>query len=301
MGTLEKSVKPLYKDGKLKCFTLSYDDGVTQDTRLVKIFDRYGLKCTFNLNSGLFGMKASRSDFPNPVTNDRLEENVIAGTYKNHEIAVHTLTHPKLQYLGREEIDYEILEDRKNLERITGAPVTGMAYPYGTYDGTVLEELRKCGIRYSRTTEATWTYSLPRDFLRWHPSIHFGDDRMDQVVKTFLDPSRGKAENCWLPLLYVWGHSYELDGNDSWTLMENFCREISARKDVWYATNGEIERYVTALRGLIFSADKSVVRNPSADPVWLQIDGETVRVGGGETKKLEKKAASAVYTLEGWK
>ena len=28
--------------GKMKCLTFSYDDGVTQDKRLVKIFNKYG-------------------------------------------------------------------------------------------------------------------------------------------------------------------------------------------------------------------------------------------------------------------
>ena len=111
-------MKPLFKDGKTKCVTLSYDDGVTQDIRLIELFDRYGLKCTFNLNSGLFGLEASRNDFPNPVRNDRLPREQVEKAYKNHEIAVHTLTHPKLQYLDRETIAYEVLEDRRNLEEI---------------------------------------------------------------------------------------------------------------------------------------------------------------------------------------
>ena len=38
-----------------KAITFSYDDGVTQDQRLIEMFDRYGLKATFNINSGLLG------------------------------------------------------------------------------------------------------------------------------------------------------------------------------------------------------------------------------------------------------
>lgn len=34
----------------MKAVTFSYDDGVTQDIRLVEILNRYGLKATFNLN-----------------------------------------------------------------------------------------------------------------------------------------------------------------------------------------------------------------------------------------------------------
>ena len=294
-------MKPLFKDGKTKCFTLSFDDGVEQDVRLIGIFDRYDLKCTFNLNSGMFGHKASRNDFPNPVQNDRLPLDAIRETYRNHEIAVHTLTHPKLQYLTKEAIAHEVLEDRKNLEQIAGYPVTGMAYPHGTYDETVLEVLQNCGIRYARTTEPTWAFSVPRDFLRWHPTVHFGDERMERMTRRFLDEASLTRDNSWLPVYYVWGHSYELDGNQSWGQMEEFCRKISGQKDTWYATNGEIERYVTAVRGLIFTADEKTVTNPSAEPVWLLSDGEVFRVDGGETKKLEKKPASQVYTLEGFR
>lgn len=39
----------------MKAVTFSYDDGVTQDIRLVEILNRYGLKATFNLNSELLG------------------------------------------------------------------------------------------------------------------------------------------------------------------------------------------------------------------------------------------------------
>ena len=40
-----------------KAVTFSYDDGVTQDIRLIELLNQYGLKCTFNLNSELLGKK----------------------------------------------------------------------------------------------------------------------------------------------------------------------------------------------------------------------------------------------------
>ena len=51
-----------FPEGKSKAFTLSYDDGVRQDKRFVKILNKYGLKSTFNLNSGCF--EHSRTDDP---------------------------------------------------------------------------------------------------------------------------------------------------------------------------------------------------------------------------------------------
>ena len=122
---------------------------------------------------------------------------------------------------------------------------------------------------------------------------------MERMITRFLDPESLNADNSWLPVFYVWGHSYELDGNDTWGLMEDFCKRISGQKDTWYATNGEIERYVTAVRSLIFTADEKIVTNPSAEPVWLLVDGEAVKVEAGTTKKLGKKSP-AVFTLEGF-
>ena len=35
-------------NGKKKTVTFSYDDGITQDIRLIELLNKYGLKCTFN-------------------------------------------------------------------------------------------------------------------------------------------------------------------------------------------------------------------------------------------------------------
>ena len=53
--SLQINDRMLFPGGKKKAFTLSYDDGITQDRRLIGILDRYRVKATFNLNSGLFG------------------------------------------------------------------------------------------------------------------------------------------------------------------------------------------------------------------------------------------------------
>ena len=43
-----------FPEGKSKAVTFSYDDGVSQDIRLSDVFERYALKCTFNLNGKIF-------------------------------------------------------------------------------------------------------------------------------------------------------------------------------------------------------------------------------------------------------
>ena len=50
-----------FPEGKAKALTMSYDDGKLQDERLVSIFNKYGIKGTFNLNYGLMDNQIGRA------------------------------------------------------------------------------------------------------------------------------------------------------------------------------------------------------------------------------------------------
>ena len=41
-----------FPGGKIKAFTMSYDDGVEQDVKLIEIMRNNGIKGTFNISSG---------------------------------------------------------------------------------------------------------------------------------------------------------------------------------------------------------------------------------------------------------
>ena len=53
-----------FPGGKAKALTMSYDDGKVQDRRLIDIFNKYGIKGTFNLNYGQFSLITMYSDPP---------------------------------------------------------------------------------------------------------------------------------------------------------------------------------------------------------------------------------------------
>ena len=80
----------------MKALTFSYDDAVTQDRRLIELFNKYGLKCTFNVNSGILGVGGSlvREDVTVAWAHPRAIE--IPKIYEGHEVAAHTVTHPCL-------------------------------------------------------------------------------------------------------------------------------------------------------------------------------------------------------------
>lgn len=226
-------------NGKNKAFTLSYDDGITQDQRFINIINKYGLKCTFNLNSGKFGQGGSlvREDVTVAHVKPRKEE--IARIYEGHEIAAHTLNHPWLKSLSDEEIIYEIEEDRKALSEIAGYEVVGMAYPCGTdaVDKRV-EKLVKnnTGIKYARTTSDTLNFDLQDNLIMFNPTVyHLNFDKLFELGKRFIELKTDKPQ-----IFYVWGHTYEFDIANTWDRFEEFCRLISNKDDIFYGTNKEI-------------------------------------------------------------
>lgn len=256
---MNKIVK-LFPGGNKKAFTLSYDDGVTQDKKLVKIFNRYNLKATFNLNSGLQGEEGSFTI--NNFAIGRISREEIVDLYKGHEIAVHGLTHTSLTDIPRELIVKEVLEDRKNHEDMFRYPVRGMAYPNGVYNKKVMQVLETLGIAYSRTVNNQGNFSLPSNFLEWNPTAHHNDPHLMELAKRFVE-----EEFCELGIFYLWGHSYEFDLDDNWPVIEKFCEYISNRDNIWYTTNIQIIDYLVALDRLEFSANLTVVHNPSAIPI----------------------------------
>ena len=87
-------------------------------------------------------------------------------------------------------------------------------------------------------------------------------------------------------MFYVWGHSYEFDGNGNWDVIERFAEKMSGRQDIWYATNGEIFRYVRAYDRLQFAAEAKFVYNPSACDVYLDVFGRRRVARAGEVSDL---------------
>ena len=257
-----------YPNGKKKALTMSYDDGQLHDLRLIEIFNKYGIKGTFHLKSGSFGKEKF------------VTEQDVTEKYVGHEVSLHSLTHPFLERISDEELVEEIVEDRKNLERLCGYPVRGMSYPMGTYTAALADKLRGLGMQYSRTTKATGNFLWPEDFMMWHPTCHHCDPKLMERLAHFKESKHP------MPIFYVWGHSYEFPQMDNWHVIEDFCAAAGGDPDVWYATNIEIFDYISALRALRFSADRTMVYNPTATDVWVGVEHTPVLCPAGKITKF---------------
>ncbi len=226
--------------GKMKAVTFSYDDGVTQDQPLIQMFNRYGLKCTFNLNSGLLGRAGMLIRNERTVAHVKPRPSEIRSLYEGHEVASHTLTHPSLPKLDDAEVVRQVEEDRLALSELVGYEVVGMAYPGGggpLFDARVADLIRrKTGIRYARTTTTTGAFDAEPDLFTFRPTVyHMHWDEMEKLAYRFLAMEPETPQ-----LFYVWGHAYEFDFTDSWYRMEKFCQLISGHSDVFYGTNREV-------------------------------------------------------------
>ena len=272
-----------FPGGKAKALTLSYDDGVEQDIRLIDILDKHGIKATFNINSGCYSPEDKV--FKPGQVHRRMPKSRCTEVYnKNgHEVAVHAYTHPFLEKLPASGVAYEIVKDREILEEQFGCIVRGMAYPYGTYNDTVVEVLRECGVVYSRTTKTTEKFTVPTDWLRLDPTCHHKNPRLMELAEKFVADEPNRAPE----LFYLWGHSYEFEGDDNWNVIEEFAEYIGGKEDIWYANNIEIYDYVKAYESLICSVDMNMVTNPSAKTVWVFKNKQTYEIAPGETVKLD--------------
>ncbi len=253
-------MKFLYPYGKEKALTLSYDDGNMPDLRLVDLFNKYGVKATFNLNS-----KKSLSEHT---------EGELRHIYNGHEVASHGLEHKFPTQLSPQGLHREFALDKAALEKVFRYPVRGAAYAFGDYNEEVKRTLISLGLHYARVCQETQDFFLPKDFLEWTPTCHHNNHLMELADRFLTLPD-------WrdLPLFYVWGHSYEFEGEDGigFPEMEAFLQKISGRDDIYYATNIEIYDYITALKQLEIWDDGKRFYNPTAKTIWFRDDERVIR------------------------
>lgn len=233
-------MKSFYNQKKLKAVTFSYDDGTTQDIKLVELLNKYNLKCTFNLNSNLLGKSGILTSGNQPVSHYKLCREDIKKVYKGHEVAVHTLTHQNLTALKKEEIVEQVEGDRRNLEDLVGYEVVGMAYPCGgtNNDDRVAGIIKNnTKIKYCRTITNTDSFDIQDNLYRFNPNVyHLQWERMMEMAQKFIDADPDKPQ-----IFYVWGHSFEMDIDSSyWIKLEELFKLISNKNDIFYGTNAEV-------------------------------------------------------------
>jgi peptidoglycan/xylan/chitin deacetylase (PgdA/CDA1 family) len=277
-------VDMLFPEGKTKALILSYDDGRTEDRQLVKLMNKYHLIGTFHLNSN----KLSTATY--------LNKEEISALFTGHEVSVHSANHPNLVDQSKIDVINEIVEDRKELERLVGYPVRGMAYPFGNTNDNVVNALDGLGIEYARTVGDTYNFEVPKDFLRWHPTMH-------QFAKAYWEPNQPEKDakelaqfykviddfiqTKELALLDIWGHSWEMSNDlTKWNETETFFKRLANNPEIYYGSQIQIVDYLNAFNNLKFAVNKSTVTNNSALDIYFKINNKTFKAPAGKTTVL---------------
>jgi peptidoglycan/xylan/chitin deacetylase (PgdA/CDA1 family) len=251
-----------YPNWKLKALTFSYDDGDVADFKLVEIFNKYNMKATFHIPSSWFKTKPKK----------RVPEAKVNTLYKGHELSGHGANHIYLTKATEKKVDAEIKTDIAQWKKITGKTITGYAYPFGRFSPQVMAILKQNGLIYSRVVKTDKSFALPKDFLAWHPTAHHNVN-----IATLVDKYL-KFQPKEMSVLLVWGHSYEFTNKNNWHVIEDFCRQMSNKKDIFYATMGEIASYVIACRNVKFSKDSKLLMNNSNKKLYLLVNGKKLTI-----------------------
>ncbi len=194
-----------------------WDDGVSTDARLTEILRRHGARATFNLNAGTHAERRSPGWIHRGTEVERLGWDEMRGVYESFTIANHSLTHPHLDQIAVEDARREIAEGRDRLQQYFGQPVTGFAYPFGTYNESVMQAVQEAGHIYARTTRSVDCPFPPENAMAFHPSCHF---LAPDLWERYENARAGGV-------FYFWGHSFELIDDAMWNGFERMIERIS--------------------------------------------------------------------------
>ena len=206
----------------MKIVSLSFDDGTIYDLKFIELLNKYNLKATLNLNSGLDNFVWYFGDSPI----ERLKLSEVVDKYNNHEVCSHSLTHPYFSSLNKDEVIRQVKEDCNNLSKIFNRDVNAFAFPF--HDQTeehikiLKDNLNLNYIRYSYFEESY----IPKD--RYHIPLNalYNDNDLYEKLEKFTNNNLDNS------LFVIAGHSYEFQVRNEWERIEELLKYLSSNKEL---------------------------------------------------------------------
>lgn len=235
---------------KAAIVTTSWDDGHPLDIRLAEMLARHGVAGTFYVPLRYEGV---------PVMDNK---EIRALKALGMEIGSHTLTHPNLTKVRKDQAIHELVESKKRLEDIVGESIVSFCYPAGKFNSEIRSWVIDADYKLARTTVAFRTdptfdpFFMPVSFqlfpharsillrhalkegnlsglLSW---CRFWEMENDPVeLAGWLLPHCLKNGGVW----HMWGHSWEIEKFQLWSVLEDVLRRISNLQEVLYVTNSD--------------------------------------------------------------
>lgn len=172
---------------------------------------------------------------------------------EGHEIASHTITHPRLAVLDKVTLMYELEQSQTDIRKHLGEKYTfSVECPYGTEDERVmeaaysvypalrnrmpapyLEELNRSSEKDPRATE--------KEYVQWQrgPLTNTSMDLMKSWVNTCLS-----RDNIWLVLVFHGVDNFGWEPKTARQLAEYFSYIKDREDDLWVATFADVTKYI---------------------------------------------------------
>lgn len=172
---------------------------------------------------------------------------------EGHEIASHTITHPRLAVLNEVNLLYELEQSKADIATFLGKKYTFSAEcPYGTEDERVMEYAQQIYPALRNRMPEIYLDELNRssdlqpgasqkEYVQWQRGP-LTDTSMDQM-KSWVDTCLTK-DNIWLVLVF---HGVDGIGWEPKTgaELEEYFEYIKKRESlVWVATFGDVTKYI---------------------------------------------------------
>lgn len=241
-----------------KFFTVSFDDGLEQDKITLELMRKYGIKGTFNLNSGLLGQKSDikymgkygmantekgphRWSLWKYASADRIPEDEIQQVYAGMELCTHSVHHADLSKLTGDVLKAELLNDRGALQKYSDIPVVGHAFPFGRTSAETEQLLKENGFLYARAVTSEKNkrnFAFPDNPMNFNPTCWHIEPDIEKLLDEFIAAEPGEEDM----LFFLWGHGYEFDFASLKGLRNTYERmfdKVACHDEIIKCTNAE--------------------------------------------------------------
>lgn len=221
-----------------------------------KVQEAYGL-----IDEGYEKIRnGTMKDTDDVVFHNNVEDTTTWEQYKSfsaqgHEIASHTVTHPKLAVLDEVNMLYELEQSKADLLKFIGPESTFSAEgPYGTENERVMEYAHKVYPSLRNRMPEDWLEEINRgskmnpadskkEYVQWQrgPLTDVSVDEMKRWVDTGM-----AHDNIWLVLVFHGVENLGWEPKTSAELEDYFTYLKDNEETLWVATFRDVTKYVRA-------------------------------------------------------
>jgi hypothetical protein len=178
------------------------------------------------------------------------------------EIGAHTYSHTVLPLLDSATMSHELLSSKARLEDIVAGPITSFCYPQGKFDARTRQQTIEAGYQLARTT---LSFRLEHNFdpFLMPTSFQFVPHPPANHVRHAIKEGNLKGLMQWITsfgarsnlielldvmfqyilrqggILHLWGHSWEIEQEQLWEVLDTALGQIGHHPDVLYLTNAQ--------------------------------------------------------------